>query len=215
MNYLSIFSPFKHARLKLFLQAMTLAAGLLCSGASFANLLNGDFSSGFDSWEGEVYDGATTLVNPPTSSPTGNFYVNLSGEAVVTNDNTNYSVNLFQDFTVQSLLAPANTLWLELNFSATVSDAFDDLVVAQLEDLSGSLSTLDISGGSVDITAWAGSSAEILFLVEDVDFTTGDFLTIGNIRITQHAASVPEPGTSALFLSAGLALLARRRLFRS
>jgi hypothetical protein len=215
MNYLSIFSPFKHARLKLFLQTMALAAGLLCSGASFANLLNGDFSSGFTGWEGELFDGATTSsLNPVTSSATGNFYVNLSGEAVVTNDDFNWSVALFQDFTVQSLLAPGNTLLLELDFSATVSGAFDDLVVAQLEDLSGSLSTLDISGGSVDITDWAGSSAEILFLVEDVDLTAGDFLTINNIRITQHAASVPEPGTSALFLSAGLALLARRRLFR-
>ncbi len=214
MNYLPVFSPFKHARLKPFLQTMTLAAGLLCSGASFANLLNGDFSSGFTGWEGELFDGtSTTTVSPLPGGFGANFDVS-SGTAVITNDDTNFGVALFKDFTVQSLLAPGNTLLLELDFSATVSGAFDDLVVAQLEDLSGSLSTLDISGGSVDITDWAGSSAEILFLVEDVDLTAGDFLTINNIRITQHAASVPEPGTSALFLSAGLALLARRRLFR-
>ncbi len=212
MNYLSVFSPCKYSKLKPFLQTIALAAGLLCSAASSANLLNGDFSSGFTGWEGELFDGTTT-----TSGTGGSNFDAGSGAAIITNDDTNWAVALFQDFTVQSLLNPANTLWLELDFSSTVSapSDFGDFVVAELVDLGGSLLTLDISGGSVDITAWAGSSAEILFLVEDVDFTTGDFLTIDNIRITQHAASVPEPGTSALFLSAGLALLARRRLFRT
>ena len=216
MNYLSIFSPFKHARLKPFLQTMTLAAGLLCSGASFANLLNGDFSSGFDNWEGEViYDDPMSgfpvfeIVDPLM----GNFDAS-SGAAVITNDDTNWGVTLFQNFTVQNLLLPANTLWLELDFSSNVSDTFD-FDLASLLDMGGALTALDISGGSVDITAWAGSNAQIIFQLEDGDFFTGDSLTIGNIRITQHTASVPEPGTSALFLSAGLALLARRRLFRS
>jgi hypothetical protein len=194
---------------------MTLTAGLLCSGASFANLLNGDFSSGFDHWEGSLFDGSTDT--DLTSLP-GAFGTNFnagSGAAVVTNDDTNYSVNLFQDFTVQSLLDPANTLLLELGFSSNVSAPFD-LVVAELVDPGGVLPILNISGGSsFDITTWAGSSAKIFFLVEDGDYNTGDFFTIDNIRITEHAASVPEPGTSALFLSAGLALLARRRLFRS
>lgn len=214
MNYLSIFSPCKYSKLKPYLQTLALAAGLLCSAASSANLLNGDFSSGLDSWEGELFDGTTTTsVNPLPGGFGGNFDAS-SGAAVITNDDTNWGVALFQDFTVQSLLNPANTLWLELDFSASLSDSFD-FVVAELVDLGGSLATLDISGGSVDITAWAGLNAEILFQVDDGDFTTGDFLTIDNIRITQHAASVPEPGISVLFLSAGLALLARRRLFKS
>ena len=220
MNYLPIFYPCKYSKLKSFLQIIALTSGLLCSGASFANLLNGDFSSGFDNWQGEVtYDDPTTfnptdeLVSPLPGSFGANFDAS-SGAAIITNDDTNWAAALFQDFTVQSLLSPANTLWLELDFSSSVSDPFD-LVVAELIDLGGTLSTLNISDGSVDITAWAGSSAEILFLIEDADFFTGDFLTIDNIRITQHAASVPEPGTLVLFLSAGLALLARRRLFRS
>ncbi len=213
MNYLSIFSPCKHSKLKPYLQTIALAAGLLCSAASSANLLNGDFSSGFDNWEGEVFDGAATTVSPLPGSFGDNFDAS-SGAAVITNDDINWAVTLFQDFTVQSLLNPANTLWLELDFSSSVSAPFSDFVVAELVDLGGSLATLDISGGSVDITSWAGLNAEILFLVEDGDFDTGDFLTIDNISITQHAASVPEPGSLALFLSAGLALLARRRLFR-
>jgi hypothetical protein len=217
MNYLSIFSPCKPSKLKPYLQTIALAAGLLCSAASSANLLNGDFSSGFDSWQGQVtYDDPTSglPVDEIVSPLTSNFDA-TSGAAVITNDNINWGVALFQDFTVQSLLAPANTLWLELDFSSSVSAPFSDFVVAELVDLGGSLATLDISGGSVDITSWAGLNAEILFLVEDGDFGTGDFLTIDNIRITQHAASVPEPGSLALFLSAGLALLARRRLFKS
>lgn len=221
MNYLSIFSPCKHSKLKPYLQTIALAAGLLCSAASSANLLNGDFSSGFDDWQGQVTyndpaspdpmfpDSINEIVNPLT----GNFNAS-TGAAVITNDDTNWAVALFQQFTVQSLLNPANTLWLELDFSSTVSSD-DDYVLAELVDLSDPFSTLNISSGTVDITAWAGRSAEIFFLIEDGFNDTGDFLTIDNIHITQHAASVPEPGTSALFLSAGLALLARRRLFKS
>lgn len=205
MKYPSTRTSSTHSPLKTCLQATTLAAGLMCSSLSFANLLNGDFSSGFANWEGEVFDGFTDT--PGTALP--NFDAS-SGAAVLTNDDVNFAVTLFQDFTVQDLIAPGNSLWLELDFSATVSDPFD-FFVAELVNLGGTLSTLDIGSGSVDITAWAGQSAEILFYLEDVDLVTGDFLTIDNIRITQHAASVPEPGSLMLLLGAGLGLCASQR----
>ncbi len=121
---------------------------------------------------------------------------------------------LFQDLTVQSLLASGNTLWLELDFSASVSDPFD-FFVAELEDTTGGLLTLDISSGSIDITAWAGMAAGIVFYLQDDDFQTGDFLTIDNIRITQHEASVPEPASLFLLLGAGLGLIASQRKFKA
>ena len=205
--------PSTHSPLKTFLQVSALAAALLCSAFSSAELLNGDFSSGFDNWQGEVTSGdpgTTTAVNP---SAITNFDAS-SGTAVISNDDTNWAVALFQDFTVQSLLASGNTLWLELDFSASVSGPFD-FFVAELEDTTGGLLTLDISSGSIDITAWAGMAAGIVFYLQDDDFQTGDFLTIDNIRITQHEASVPEPTSLFLLLGAGLGLIASQRKFKA
>ncbi|MBQ0719506.1 MAG: PEP-CTERM sorting domain-containing protein [Gammaproteobacteria bacterium] len=211
--------PSTHSTFKTCLQASALAAGLLCSSLSSANLLNGDFSSGFTGWQGVVTESAPmtfnpvdTVVDPLPGGFASNFDAS-SGAAVLTNDDTYWGVALFQDFTVQSLLDPNNSLWLELDFSASGS-SIADLVVAEFVDTNNVLATLDISGGSVDITAWAGQAAEILFLIEDVDFSTGDFLSIDNIRITQHAASVPEPGSLMLLLGAGLGLVASKRKFK-
>jgi len=205
--------PPKHPKLKTCIKAAALAGGLLCSSLSYAVLMNGDFSAGFDDWEGELFDGATDLsVSSLPGGYTANFDVS-SGAAVITNDGINYGVTLFQSFTIQALAVATNTLWLDLDFSLDVSDpdvSLGDFVTAQL---SGALPTLDISGGGpIDITSWAGGGVtEILFYVEDADFSTGDKLTIDNISITQRTASVPEPASLMLFLGAGLGLFASQR----
>jgi len=197
--------PSAQSLLKTCLQAMALAGGLLCSAFSSAELLNGDFSAGFAGWQGELFDGFSTT----TGTPVTNFDAS-SGAAVISDDDTNWAVTLFQDFTVQSLLAPGNTLSLDLDFSAATTNPFD-FVVAELVDLGGALATIDISTGPIDITAWAGQSAQILFYLEDGDFLARDSLTIDNISITQSEASVPEPASLLLFLGAGLGLAATRQ----
>lgn len=198
-------NPSVHAPRHTFFQVLTFLSALLCSSLSSANLLNGDFSSGFANWQGELFDGMTTT----TGTPSTNFDAS-SGAAVISNDDSNWAVTLFQDFTVQSLLAPGNSLSLDLDFSASVTDPFD-FFVAELVDLGGALATVDISAGPIDITAWAGQTAQILFYLEDGDLLAQDSLTIDNISITQHAASVPEPGSLLLLLGAGLALCASQR----
>jgi len=212
----SVYSP-----LKICLQVSALAAALLCCTFSSADPLtgleNGDFSSGFDHWQGEVFDGGYVDVDPLPGGYAANFDAS-SGSAVLTNDFFNFGITLFQEFTVQDLASPGNTLWLSLDFSASINDAFD-FVVAELVDTAGGLLTLDLSsGGPIDITAWAGIAAEILFLVEDgIDPVTGgfgktgDFLTIDNISITQRTAAVPEPTSLMLLLGAGLGLVASQR----
>ena len=205
-------SPFKTC-----LHATALAGGLLFSAFSSADLMNGDFSSGFASWQGEVTDDffVNTFVDPLPGAFGGNYDAS-SGAAVLTNDDTNIGIALFQDFTVQSLLASGNTLWLDLDFSASVSDPFD-LVIGELENPTGPLLSLDLTlgGGPIDITAWAGIDAGIVFYLEDGDFFTGDFLTIDNISITQRTAAVPEPASLMLLLGAGLGLLASQRKRRA
>ncbi len=191
-------------------KGLLLASGLLWWGTSGAALLNGDFSTDFSSWKGEVEDlgFSVTPLDPLPNLVNGNFSI-VSGAAVLTTSsdaatpNDIWSVHLFQDFIVPTLSALGSTLELSLDLSSTVSDAMTDFVFAQLEDLADPLLTIDLLAGSpVDITAWAGRSASISFGVEDGD-DTNDNLTIDNIQITEKIVTVPAPAT-LLLLATGL-----------
>jgi len=194
--------------------AVALAIGLMWSGLSSAALTNGDFSSGFNGWEGEVTDlsfptPVTTAVSPLPGSFSNNYTTPVSGGALLTTttlDNDIWSVGLFQDFSIDSISA-GSTLQLSLDIAFSLSDTVGDFILAEL---SNSSSTLDISAGGIfDITSWGGTNATLSFLVEDID-DISDSLSIANIAITEIPATVPEP-TTVLLISAGL--LAMRRKF--
>lgn len=188
--------------------AITLAAGLMWSSHASAGLINGDFSSGFTGWQGDVNDpsdpfGSTLMPAAPTTL-TSNYQTALGITTLTTTDEY-WSVALFQDFHIDSIGA-GSSLELSLDLSSNLSDGFD-FVFAQLE---GALGTIALTSGSVyDITAWADASASLVFGIIDGDFVVGDTLTISNISITEKTSAVPEP-SSLILIGAGLLTLRRK-----
>lgn len=198
------------------------ALALACAAgpAAAAPLTNGDFSAGLDGWFGQTIacsdcDGTDDVIVGLDLLPgayDGNFSVGAEGATLETSFNADgvYDVIMYQRFDVD-MLEPRNTgLALDLNIDYELSNPFLDLVIAQLTDPNGVLPTKDLlDGGPVDITEYAGRSAEILFQVIDFFGDSPDRLTVGDIRIEQ----VPVPAPLGL-LTLGLGLLAgRRRLF--
>ena len=205
---------------KRFYTAAVFAAGLMFSHIAGAGILNGDFSSGFTGWQGEVTEddgsgfGNIVSVNPLPGSYTDN-YSSASGSAVLTAASSStdlvYGVSLFQDFTIDTIAA-GSTLELSLDITASLTDpdgnyGFGDFITAQLE--STGMTTLDLSAGGVfDVTDWAGLAASITFYIEDGDYAT-DTLTIDNIVFTEKTAAVPAPATILLF-TLGLAAMRKK-----
>lgn len=185
---------------KPFFTVLALATGLIWSSHSSAALMNGDFSDGFNHWEGEAYNDTDTS----DISDTNNFNIN-SGQAVLTtNADTggNYFASIFQTFTLQN-----NALFL--NFDSTyTSDDIDDSWLAQLVDTSNPLNIVDLTLGN-DISSLAGLEVELLFGLDS--FGDDDTLTIDNIEITEAQATVPEP-TTLFLIGAGLVAI-RRKIF--
>lgn len=199
-----------------FFQAITLIATLLCANsfAFAANLSNGDFSAGFSGWQGETTDLAdnTNFINPLPGDYSGNYEASSGAAILTTTSNASppndiWSIALFQEFTVQALTPQANPLELSLDLSWDLSNA-SDFFQATLEDKSGNLGLLDLTSAKVfDITAWAGHTVEILFLVEDAD-DISDTLTIDNILISTSPIPIPP---AVLLLTTGLAFLGFRK----
>ncbi len=200
---------------KYFFNVMLVITGLLLSnGSSAATFTNGDFSSGFNGWGGAVGSSSGINIVDPNTNPS-NFNIS-SGAALLTSNTSlfggNSVVNIFQTFVVQSLLSPSNTLLLGFDFTKSFDD-ITDVFLAQIVE-SGNLShAIDLSsGGSFDITSFAGKNVELRFGLENVASPDGsnDSLTIDNIFISQNQVSVPEP-TTILLIGAGL--MAMRRKF--
>ncbi|WP_031434942.1 PEP-CTERM sorting domain-containing protein [Methylomarinum vadi] len=187
------------------------AAAVLWSTSSLAALQNGNFSDGFNGWQGQVYDDTNGYVTVNPASNTNNYGEISDGAQLTTSyfEDGIWSVALYQDFSFQSV-AVGNTL--ELSLGLTIStDNLADIAFAQLEDPTGTLLTLDLlDGGTFDVTAWAGQSASISFGIQDNAGAVPDFLQVHNIVITEKAAAVPEPPILVLI---GTGLIALRRKF--
>lgn len=196
-----------------------LLLGVLTSQYASAALMNSDFSSGFDHWQGEVvtYNYDTNSDNYDLGDITGSYadnYMITGNSATLTtsfdDENDYWSVVLFQDFTVDTITADS-TLTLSLDVEIELTSIFDDYAFVELLDLDDNLTAIDLTtGGSFDITAWSGVNASIQFGVMDGDFDVFDSLTVSNLTITETLAKVPEPSTVLIFLT-GIALLIRKR----
>ncbi len=202
---------------------IAVVAGLLSvsgGGVSAAGLQNGDFSSGFNNWSGQVDYSVDYNSTQMDATTTPDFFT-IEGTDNVARLSSNYdfiadigwAVTLFQDFTMPTLTAAGNTLQLGFDFTVQLDDTVGgDNWYAQLTDQSGSgLSPLDITSGLADVTSFAGLDVQILFGLENIA-GGDDWLQIDNVSITQKQASnIPEPGIFAL-LGLG-ALMLRRKNF--
>lgn len=193
-----------------------LIKGVLCcvlySGTVQANLINTDFSNGFDNWSAEVssYDFSTNQNNIESgdlfASYADNFGIN--GDQVTLSTTTDgiidvYGVVLFQDV-VFSAIGADSVLELSLNVLLSLTDNVDFGFV-QLRDLSGNLATLDLlAGGTFDITDWIGVNATFEIGLFDNAFDLGDSLSISSLQVVERVNDVPAPAFMTLL---GLMLL--------
>lgn len=191
---------------------------MLClpQGALALPLQNGDLSS-FTGWDGIIYDGADTFVDPMTDP---HFNLVPAG-AALSNDFFFWEVALFQEFDL-----PSDVTTLSFDFAWSLTDPDFDFVQAALIDPITNTFLADLfpatvdfslasnSGNAVtDVSSLAGQTVTIEFLLQDGDFNEQDIFTVGNIQI--ETASVPEPSTFLLLGigTLGLLLGVRRRNF--
>lgn len=194
------------------LTALAASALLLLHSATSTALplQNGDFTS-FAGWQGNLFDGADNPVDPALDA-----HFSLGGGmASLTNDAIFFEVSLFQTFDL-----PANATDLSFDFLWQITDPFD-LVQAVLID--GGMGLHDLFPGGVDfsllanggtavtdISALAGQTVTIEFLLQDGDFVEQDLFSVGNIGI--GIAQVPEPASPLLVAVALAGLALQRRL---
>ncbi|GGD51843.1 PEP-CTERM sorting domain-containing protein [Lacimicrobium alkaliphilum] len=199
------------------LTTMLLVAALGCSQFASADLMNSDFSDGFNGWQAEV-----TSYNLDTATDTtlsGDIFADFSDNFSLSGDEVSLSTTasgnqefwnivLFQDFVVDSLDA-GQSLTLSLDISSQLTDELFDFSFAQLRNLQTN-DVLDLSsGGSFDISTWAGVNASLEFGVQDGDFILGDSLSFSGLSIMQ-SSTIPEPATLLLFGLGALALTRKR-----
>lgn len=176
--------------------------------ASAIGVTNGDFSSGFDGWLGEVTDTAfntVTGISPLPGGYTNNFVLD-NGQAVLTTSTLTddiFAVYLYQPFTVDTA-APGESLLLSFDLTPVLSDpGAGDAFFAWLVYGPDPLDFNDLVGqAATDITFLSGQSVEIGFGIEDFD-DLADTLTIDNVTISRQA---PTPTTLALMLAGLLGL---------
>ena len=190
------------------------------SSNAYANLMNTDFSAGFEHWQGEVliFDGVSDDTASGVGIPdifTDNFQ--LSGNEVTLQTSfddpfEHWSVVLFQDV-VFDPVAAGSSLMISLDTLLGVTDngPFGDLGFVQLRDLSTN-DTLDLTaGGLFDISTWIGVDATFEIGVQDGDFNLADLIQVSNLTVFEQTAQVPTPTTLALFFLAIVGISAGRR----
>ena len=206
---------------KKYFKMAALSAVLFCStGANAASLQNGDFSSGFNSWGGATLeedpdDAFNSILTNVTPSTAPNFSITSDDKAKLTttyDTNGIFAVDLFQEFTVQSLSSPLNTLTLGFDYTAVLDDVDDEWLV-QLGTMAYYYTDADSLSGNIlfDITSYAGQNVDLLFSLSN-NAGGDDSLTIDNIEITQSQSASPVPEPASIFLL-GAGLFAMRRKF--
>ena len=182
---------------------------------------NGDFSSGFTGWSGEIVDiNFTSTTVDPASSDYFNI-VSPNNQAQISLDDTYWNNTLYQDFDMDSIesgwkmqisfwikWAPTDSTYDGL--SATLSDQNGLDAVDLLLEVSNS-ALLSGTTVTVDITSFAqnhgGEQVELAFTLYDLDYDTSDLLNVDNITFTKIPATpVPVP-SSMLLLFTGLVSL--------
>ena len=187
--------------------------------AKAAPFTNGDFETGFTGWGGDLV--VTGMVAPGTDSHF-NIVNSPQNVAKIENDDNDWIATLYQDFDMEALAAPGNTLdlsfWIQWIPTDSTMDGLDATIDNGTDtiDLLASISDSDLLSGTTvtsDVTDFAGQSVELAFSLWDADWLTPDSLKIDDVTFAQSgAAPVPEPTT--LFLVAtglvGLAGLKRK-----
>ena len=193
----------------------------VASSASAASFQNGDFSSGFTGWSGEIMDTnfSTTTVDPDTSSYFS--IVSPNNQAQISLDDTYWNNTLYQDFDMgthnngEKMEISFWIKWTPTNstsdgLSVTLSDQNSQYFVNLLSEISNS-ALLSGTNVTVDITSFAqnhgGEQVELAFTLYDFDYNTSDLLNVDNITFTKISATpVPVP-SSMLLLFTGLVSL--------
>ncbi len=192
----------------------------VASSAFAAPFQNGDFSSGFTGWAGEIIDSSypptTVTVEPNTSSYFD--IVSPNNQARISLDDTYWNNTLYQDFDMDTIGSGWN---MELSFWikwAPTDSTYDGLSATLYHQNSGDvvdlllgISTLALVSGTnvtIDITSFAqnhgGEQAELAFTLYDLDYDTRDMLNVDNISFTKTPTTpVPEP-SMVLLLASGL-----------
>jgi len=192
---------------------------LIWSNSSVAALVNGDFSAGFNDWQGST---SLNGVVVPSAYP-DNFSILSSGLGAKLSTNRsarnvgNKLVELFQNFRVQNLISSSNTLSLSFGHLLLDIDHVDDIYSAHIFDINDMSHNLNLTvGNSFDITSFADKQVQLMFSIENNGSPDGsnDFLEIGNISINQTSVSIPEPNSLILMgVVLGLVLIRAKENF--
>ncbi|MDU0356318.1 hypothetical protein RS130_22675 [Paraglaciecola aquimarina] len=191
------------------LTTVCLLIALALSNASYAGLINSDFSDGLNGWDQEFnyysyVDDQEYYFEPigNLADFTDNYIIGANSVVLTTSadaDNDYFGFYLFQGFIVDN-----NAFELSLEVNSIADDPSAAFVT--LVDDKGDLIHDFINGGlTFDMSSLAGSLVSLEMGIEDIDFVLNESLTVSNISISTR--SVPEPST---FVLLSLALLALR-----
>lgn len=205
---------------------------LMASAGAFGN---GDFSSGFAGWSGVLDDLGT--VSPsnidPVTAPS--FFQITGGLAELSLDANNSAIGLVELSQTFDLTNIGNSLAIQFDWDWFASDASLDTFEMELRDSTGrSFNFVDsLFGGpdyvsaaapgqrndsfSVAANYFANTSLTLRFAITDIDFDVRDFLTVGNIQVSESSSTIPASVPAPLALL-GIGLLglagARHRAVR-
>lgn len=196
--------------LKYKMKLIILLVCALISRSAFAELINSDFTNGYNGWHSDVtfYDvnsGSDIAdLDIDFSNYTDNFVLasnsltlNTSGDF----DNEYWGLYAYQEFQVAS---NSSALSLELAHDA-------DYVYVTLVDENFDLIHDFLSDGLIaDLTAFSGMGVSLEFGIEDF-YDDGiplneNYLTISNVSISTVPVPVPEPSSFAIFALALVAI---------
>ena len=191
---------------------------LLFSNTSQASIINMDFASGFDSWQGEIIDETNTYSEvDPVLYPER---FELSGDAVTlstgfSGNSEIWSVLLFQEFTFGPLTLGNDTLYLSFELLKNLTDPdplAGDFYFVYLRDLDTN-DIMDLSsGGTFDVTNWIGINASFEFGVQDFDFTHPDSITLSNLNVRQNGSNIDVPAPASVVWYVVLCLFLIRKI---